>query len=127
MTDARRISITDGTTTVVAALNDSDTANSAWDALPFTGRVQTWGDEIYFPIPVSATLESDATDVVEPGTIAYWPPGSAMCLFWGPTPASRASECRAASPVNEIGSIEGDATALSQMAPGAELTVAGLD
>lgn len=127
MTDTRRISISDGTTSVVATLDDSTTADSVWDALPFTGRVQTWGNEIYFPIPVSATLDSGATDVVEPGTVAYWPPGNAMCLFWGPTPASRADECRAASPVNEIGSVEGNAAVLSQMIPGAELTVERLE
>ena len=127
MTDSRRIRISDGATSVVATLNDANTATSVWDALPFTGRVQTWGDEIYFPIPVSASLETGATDVVEPGTVAYWPPGHAMCLFWGPTPASRADECRAASPVNTIGSVEREASVLSRMAPGAELTVARLD
>ena len=126
MTQSRRISISDGVTTVEAVLNGSDTASAVWDALPFDGRVQRWGDEIYFPIPVSAELASDASDVVEVGSVAYWPPGSAMCLFWGPTPASRGDECRAASPVNVIGAIDGDAIALGRLKPGATLKIASV-
>ena len=124
MGDTRRIRISDGATAVVAVLNSSDTATAVWDALPFSGRAQCWGDEIYFAIPVSAQLGTHASDVVDVGTVAFWPPGNAMCLFWGPTPASVGDECRAASPVSVIGSIEGDAGALAQMRPGAELTVA---
>lgn len=123
MTEKRRIRITDGTVEVVALLNNSDAADSVWDALPFSGRAQLWGDEIYFPIPVTAELGSDATDLVEIGTVAYWPPGNAMCLFWGPTPASRGAECRAASPVEAIGKIEGDPQALAAIPLGATLTI----
>lgn len=123
MDETRRIRISDGKVAVVAELNGSDTAASVWDALPFSGRVQFWGDEIYFPIPVSATLAREATDIVDVGAVAYWPPGSALCLFWGPTPASIGDECRAASPVNPIGMIEGDAGVLADMRPGTELTV----
>ena len=123
MDENRRIRISDGEVAVVAALDGSDTADAVWDALPFTGRVQFWGDEIYFPIPVSATLAPEATDIVEKGAVAYWPPGSALCLFWGPTPASSGNECRAASAVNPIGMIQGDAGVLAKMRPGSELTV----
>ena len=123
MSDTRRIKISDGVTAVVAVLNSSDTATAVWDALPFSGRAQRWGDETYFPIPVSATLPPDASDVVDVGAVAFWPPGNAMCLFWGPTPASSGDECRAASPVNVIGSIEGDAEVMAKMRPGAELTI----
>ena len=123
MSETRRIRISDGEVAVVAALDGSDTADAVWDALPFTGRVQFWGDEIYFPIPVSATLTPEATDIVDIGAVAYWPPGSALCLFWGPTPASSGDECRAASPVNPIGMIEGDAGVLANMRPGSKLTV----
>ena len=123
MGESRRISISDGATVVVAVLNESATASAVWDALPFRGSVQLWGDEIYFPIPVSATLGPDASDIVDVGAVAFWPPGNAMCLFWGPTPASNGDECRAASPVSVIGSIQGDAGMLAQMRPGAELTV----
>lgn len=123
MSDTRRIEISDGVTAVVAVLNSSDTATAVWDALPFSGRAQRWGDEIYFAIPVSAQLAPDASDVVDVGAVALWPPGNAMCLFWGPTPASNGDECRAASPVSVIGSIEGDAGVLAKMRPGAELKI----
>ena len=127
MDENRRIRISDGEVAVVAELNESETAAAVWDALPFTGRVQFWGDEIYFPIPVSAILAPEATDIVDKGAVAYWPPGSALCLFWGPTPASSGNECRAASAVNPIGMIEGDAGVLANMRPGSELTVEKLD
>lgn len=123
MSETRRIRISDGEVVVVAELNESETADAVWAALPFSGRAQFWGDEIYFPIPVSATLTPEATDIVDIGAVAYWPPGSAMCLFWGPTPASSGDECRAASSVNPIGMIEGDAGVLADMRPGSKLTV----
>lgn len=127
MTEERRIRITDCTTEVVAVLNNSNIADSVWDALPFSGRAQRWGDEAYFRIPVTAELGTDATDVVEVGTVAYWPPGSAMCLFWGPTPASRGDECRAASPVSVIGKIEGDPQLLATVPSDATLTISQLN
>ena len=123
MSDTKRMRISDGVTAVVAVLNSSDIATAVWDALPFSGRAQCWGDEIYFAIPVSAQLDAHASDVVDVGTVAFWPPGNAMCLFWGPTPASNGDECRAASPVSVIGSIEGDAGVLAKMRPGAELKI----
>ena len=127
MAYVRRFRVSDGTTNVSALLNESVTADEVWDALPFTGRAQFWGDEIYFSIPVSAELAQGATDVVEAGTVAYWPPGNAMCLFWGPTPASHGDECRAASPVNVIGKIEGEPCKLASMTPGSTLTISQLD
>ncbi len=117
------IRITTGDISLTAALNDSDTSRMILDALPITGRVQTWGDEIYFPIPVSATADASATEVVEKGTVAYWPPGNAMCLFWGPTPASRGDEIRAASAVDICGSIDGDAAQLTDAVYGAEIRI----
>ena len=123
MSNTKRMRISDGVTAVVAVLNSSDTATAVWDALPFSGRAQRWGDEIYFAIPVSAHLAPDASDVVDVGAVAFWPPGNAMCLFWGPTPASNGDECRAASPVSVIGSIEADPGVLAKMRPGAELKI----
>lgn len=123
MDEPRHIRISDGEVVVEAVLNQSATADAVWEALPFTGRVQFWGDEIYFPIPLTASLTPEATDTVDVGAVAFWPPGNAMCLFWGPTPASVGDECRAASPVNIIGSIMGDAGVLARMRSGAELTV----
>ena len=119
----RRIRITAGDVTVEATLNDSPTADALWDALPIRGRVQTWGDEIYFGIPVTAGEADDARATVDKGAVAYWPPGSALCLFWGPTPASRGNEIRPASPVNVIGRIAGDPAVLAQAPDGGEITV----
>ena len=119
----RRIRIRAGDVTVGAALNDSTTADAVWDALPITGRVQTWGDEIYFPIPVDAEEAPDAAETVDKGAVAYWPPGGALCLFWGPTPMSRGDEIRPASAVNVIGAIDGDPTLLAAIPSGAEIAV----
>ena len=106
-----------------AGLDDSATADALWKALPITGSVQTWGDEIYFSIPVDAAEAPDAQATVDKGTVAYWPPGSALCLFWGPTPMSRGSEIRPASPVNVVGAIDGDPAVLARVEDGAEIRV----
>jgi hypothetical protein len=99
--------ITAGSVSAQATLDDSRTARAVWAALPIVATAQTWGDEIYFTIPVSLP-EDDARDVVGLGALGYWPPGRAFCIFFGPTPASHGEECRPASPVNVFGRIEGD-------------------
>ena len=119
----RRIRIRVASVTVTATLNDTPSADAVWDALPITGQVQTWGDEIYFSIPVETAEASDAQATVDKGAVAYWPPGSALCLFWGPTPMSRGDEIRPASPVNVLGAIDGDPTVLGQAPYGAEIVV----
>ena len=119
----RRIRIRAGAVTVTATLEDSPTADAVWDALPITGQVQTWGDEIYFSIPVEAAEADNAQATVDKGAVAYWPPGSALCLFWGPTPMSRGDEIRPASPVNVLGTMDGDPTVLAQAPYGAEIVV----
>ena len=118
-----QIRISSGDVSVIANLNDSKTASLVWDALPISGRVQTWGDEIYFPIPVAASTDEFATEVVEKGAVAYWPPGNALCLFWGPTPASRGGEIRPASAVNVCGMIQGDPTVLAHAPYGGEIRI----
>ena len=85
------------------------TARAIWAALPIEAAAQTWGDEIYFPVPVTLP-EDEAQAVVALGDLGYWPPGRAFCIFFGPTPASRGDECRPASPVNVFGRIDGDPT-----------------
>ena len=122
----RQIAISAGDVIVTAVLNDSDTADELWAALPITARAQTWGDEIYFSIPVSAEEEADAQETVEMGAVAYWPPGSALCLFWGPTPMSAPGEIRPAAAVNVMGQIDGDPTVLGGVADGAEVVVSRL-
>ena len=119
----KQIRITSGAISLIATLNRSNTAKLIWGVLPVVERVQTWGDEIYFPISVSTSADEPAAEVVEKGVIAYWPPGNALCLFWGPTPASRGDEIRPASPVNVCGRIEGDPTQLAEVPYGSEIRV----
>lgn len=88
-----RISITAGEVTLSAELNNSDTAARIAAALPIEATVNRWGDEIYFEIPVSATAQADTRQDVEIGDLAYWPPGKALCLFFGPTPVSQPGQC----------------------------------
>jgi hypothetical protein len=120
----RQIEISAGDVIVTAVLNDSDTADELWASLPITARAQTWGDEIYFSIPVSVEEAADSQETVEMGAVAFWPPGSALCLFWGPTPMSAPGEIRPASAVNVMGLIDGDPTVLGGVADGTEVVVA---
>jgi hypothetical protein len=115
---AYRITITAGSVTMEAELNDSSTAQMIWEALPITGRANTWGDEIYFEIPVEAEQAPDARADVEVGELGYWPVGRAFCIFFGPTPASTGNQPRAASPVNIVGRVPGDVTAFRQVTAG---------
>ena len=118
----RRVTITAGDVRVTALLRDTRTADLVWDALPLGSPGGTWGDEIYFRTPMQVE-EEDAQEVVEAGDVAFWPPGQALCLFFGPTPASRGDEIRPASPVNVVGRIEGDPTVLRTVASGADVRV----
>ncbi len=119
---SRTIRISAGGITMLAELNDTQTAQRIWESLPFRGRGSRWGDEIYFGIPLNMSLE-EGQEVVEVGDLGYWPPGRAFCIFFGPTPASRGDEARAASPVAVFGRIIGDATLFGQVPDGAEVTV----
>jgi hypothetical protein len=87
------------------------------NAAPFEGRVSLWGEEIYFSTPARAAQEA-AQEVVEVGDVAYWPPGRALCIFFGPTPVSRGGEIRPASPVNVIGKVLGDTERLKRVKDG---------
>ncbi len=105
-----------------ARLNETYSADKVLQALPVTSRVNIWGEEIYFSIPVDVELENPS-EVVNAGEIAYWPPGKAMCIFFGKTPASKGEEIRAASPVNIIGRIEGDLKLLKKVKQGQKIVV----
>ena len=115
--EERRIKITAGPCEVIAELDDSATADLVWSALPIEADADTWGDEIYFRTGIEAE-EDDARAVVELGDVGYWPPGQALCFFFGPTPASQGDEIRPASPVNVFGTIDGDSTVLKQVSSG---------
>jgi hypothetical protein len=93
---------------VEAELNESKTAQLIWEALPIEAKANLWGEEIYFSIPVKTGLEKGAKEVVSAGDLGYWPTGHAFCIFFGPTPASRGDEIRAASAVNLIGTVLSD-------------------
>ena len=118
-----KIKITSGNITAFADLNDSPTARAIGDALPIDARANTWGDEIYFAIPVKRGQEKDAREVVQMGELGYWSPGHAFCIFFGRTPASQGDEIRAASAVNIIGKVEGDARVFKQVKDGTEITI----
>jgi len=118
----RRIRITTGTIEAEAVLDQSNTAQAVWDALPLSVPGDTWGDEIYFGIPVKAKAENPA-ETVEMGDLAYWPPGSAFCIFFGPTPASRGAEIRPASPVNVFGRVTGDPTIFKKVRAGTPIRI----
>ncbi|MDI6826925.1 MAG: cyclophilin-like fold protein [Armatimonadota bacterium] len=122
----RKIKITAGAIQAIAELNDSATANAIWEALPIKARANTWGDEIYFGIPVHVG-EENGKEVVDMGDIAYWPPGSAFCIFFGPTPASRGSEIRPASAVNVVGKIEGDPKVFKSVRSGEQVILEKLE
>ena len=123
----RVLQISVGQLVITATLNDSATSDQLWDALPITGRANIWGDEIYFSIPVDADEAVDALETVDMGSVAYWPPGNALCLFWGPTPMSAPGEIRPASAVNVMGVIDGDPTVLVQVSDGVEVLVERAD
>jgi hypothetical protein len=103
--DSNRVRFRVGELELQTEWNSSETARKIRDALPIEAAGSYWGGELYFAIPVKAGLEPDAREVVEPGTVAYWPEGHCLCVFWGPTPASQGSECRAASKVNVVGRV----------------------
>lgn len=86
-----------------AELNDSPTAALIVDSLPIEATGQTWGEEIYFGIPVSAEEEETARAEYEVGELGYWPPGQAFCIFYGPTPASTDEIPKMANPGNPVG------------------------
>jgi len=111
---ARTITIKTGGIELEAVLNQSKTADAIWVALPLSAYANTWGDEIYFSIPVNLELEQ-GQEVVELGDLGYWPPGSAFCIFFGPTPVSRGEEIRPASAVTVFGRVVGDATVLREV------------
>jgi hypothetical protein len=116
-----RITITAGSVSLPAELNDSPTARLIWDALPIEGRANRWGDEIYFEIPVKTGQEPDAREEVAVGELGYWPVGHAFCIFFGPTPVSTDERPRAYSPVNIVGQVLGDATLFRNVKSGTKV------
>ena len=112
-----------GKTQLTIELRDTPTAKALIEALPFEARAQTWGEEVYFTTPVSAKLEPDAKQVVEPGTVCFWTQGAALALPYGRTPISTDERPKLANPCNVLGSIVGDPKALARIKAGEKITV----
>ena len=117
-----KIRITAGAIEADAELNNTRTAREIWEALPIRSRVNLWGDEIYFSIPLSLQLEA-GQEVVNVGDLGYWPDGNAFCIFFGATPVSQGDEIRPASLVTVFGKVIGDATIFKKVATGTKITI----
>jgi hypothetical protein len=103
---------------VIADLRPGPAADRLLAILPCESRINTWGEEIYFNLPLRLALEPEAQQVVDPGTVCFWVDGSALALPWGRTPASRGDECRLVSPCNVLGRLRGDPALLASARDG---------
>lgn len=102
--------------------NENQSVRAAIEkALPLSGSAARWGDEVYMTVPFDVTPET-TRETVEPGCLAYWPTGPAICLFWGPTPASTGAEPVAASPVAPVAQVT-DITPLQSLSGGGSMTI----
>ncbi len=108
---------------LAATLDDTPTARALVAALPVNARAQTWGEEVYFEIPVKAALERGAKQVVPPGTVCFWTEGAALALPWGRTPISEGKESKLVSSCNVLGRIDGDSRQFASVRSGDTISV----
>jgi len=118
-----KIRIISGNISITATLRETPTAQSIANVLPITSRAQTWGEEIYFPVPVRAELEADAKDVVEAGELAFWVEGNCIAIGYGKTPVSRGNEIRLAARTNIWADAIDDVKQLASVKAGDEVRV----
>ncbi len=118
-----RIQINWAKGSVTGTLRDTPAARQLYDKIPFESEANTWGQEIYFQVPVSVELEPDAVQVVDPGTICFWVQGGALAIPFGPTPVSQGDECRLVTEVNVLGKLDDDASCLATIADGDAIKV----
>ena len=120
---AQKILITTGQVELIAELNDSPSAKALANALPMQLSMSRWGDEYYGDCGLNVEEEPQARTLMEVGELAIWPPGSALCIFFGPTPASTADAPVAASKVNPIGRITSQFESLKELGPSINVRV----
>jgi hypothetical protein len=118
-----RIRFEFATVTMEAELLDTPTANAILAALPITSSALTWGEEVYFEVPVEVAREEAAHAIVTPGEIAYWPDGPAIAIGFGRTPISQGNETRLASPCNVFARALGDVKTLAAVKAGTKVKV----
>ena len=106
-----------------ATLEDTPAARALVSALPIKAKAQTWGEEVYFEIPVRAKLEASAKQVVPAGSVCFWVEGSSLALPWGRTPVSQGDESRLVTPCNVLGAIDGDPRRLASVRSGDAITL----
>ncbi len=123
----KKISIYFKELTFQAQLNESPTAEAIWKQLPIESQANTWGEEIYFEIPVDMPQESDAREILAVGELGYWPVGQAFCIFFGPTPVSTDDRPRAYSPVNIIGNVLGEYSLLKEIQNGEQVKIMAIE
>ncbi len=118
-----RIRVTWPSGEAAAALKDTATSRALLEALPCSSHANTWGEEVYFHVPVDSDLEPDAQQVVPPGTVCFWVEGSSLAIPYGPTPISQGDECRPVTKVNILGRLEGSALDLATVGDGDAISV----
>jgi hypothetical protein len=118
-----RIRFDFGALTLDAELLETPTAKAIAVALPLSSSVLTWGEEVYFDVPVQVAREPDARAVIVPGEIAYWPQGQAIAIGFGRTPISKGNETRLASPCNVFGKALGSVKVLGKVKTGSKVEV----
>jgi hypothetical protein len=119
----RQLKMTIGSVVLEAELLDTPTAKAIWNALPFTSKANTWGEEVYFSTPVHVKREADARDVVQPGELAFWIEGDSIAIGFGRTPISQGNEIRLAAKTNIWGKAKGDVKQLKSVKSGAAIKV----
>jgi uncharacterized protein len=122
-----RIRFDFGIMTLDAELLDTPTARAVGAALPLASSVLTWGEEVYFEVPIEVTREKNARAVVTPGEIAFWPDGPAIALGYGRTPISKGDETRLASPCNIFASAIGNVKELAKVKAGTKVKITAVD